>query len=789
MSYVGPALQNLKQFAGRLVTGIDPTKDKDYDDFREILALNDKVLQETSDEMSDEDIKKYDLDPPRVVVVGLTSAGKSSLLERVVGFPIFPVLSGVCTRQPFQLSMKRLKAGEKLVPEGSSGDSKEKSIEPEGVLRFPATGKKFELPRENASVRAEIASLQRSDEKRVEFSKKEIRATVHSARNETFTFTDLPGVFCVSDHIMGSDYQKSRAENSRLQSETMGITKHYVQKANTIVLVVISSTDWLHSMNNDPLCGYLAEWLEETRKTKEVDVYGVITKLDMQSSIPEGSPILKVLKGQLSQQHLLHGLKVKKWIPVVSSPAVLNQTEKKIADNIEREAVINALRSKMSSSALEEVSIGRDALLRELRMALLKAITKTQKGLRQRIIMFAKDVEQRLRKLPRELTVHEKRQKFDQLLNGFHNELKKLVGPRDSDVRNKLRMDLMVRAPADFRNDMKSCSLRGNITEDVQKIVDQAALDVGGGFDSDKTFNVLSKNILDSYNEPCLKLIERCATAVNSALLLSVDKAFGEYKQLKSLIQKTIGYVPNGDVKVFMESGSDALDNLEGDEEKKGMLATMIRSATAKVSALIDAHKTMICFHPMWRNFDTLYSKILLQDEKSYSGYIGGSSSNSPDDVLQKMLDLPALAKRVREEGVNAINTYEAKKGKLPANIKEKVRKHFARVEVMGYIIRMSLVGSVFPIVIRDLRDGLFEGIKCGLKAWDLPVVQLLRTRLLFDSRNEAKVLKCMNPSQEDAENRAKWTRKLNVLRDLQKEFEKRRKTLRELERRFSQQQ
>eukprot|EP00954_Amorphochlora_amoebiformis_P007188 558850-Amorphochlora_amoeboformis.AAC.1 len=111
------AWTQLRQKAGFVVSNME--------DFAPLFELNDRVRHEILDQMTEQEIANYDLVPPqvapkpinqkklaggyagRVCVVGLTSAGKSSLLEGIAKQKIFPVLDGVCTRQPFQLSVIR----------------------------------------------------------------------------------------------------------------------------------------------------------------------------------------------------------------------------------------------------------------------------------------------------------------------------------------------------------------------------------------------------------------------------------------------------------------------------------------------------------------------------------------------------------------------------------------------------------------------------------------------------------------------------------------------------------
>jgi hypothetical protein len=114
---------------------------------------------------------------------------------------------------------------------------------------------------------------------------------------------------------------------------------------------------------------------------RDVPVYGVITKLDTQESLssqsclerpelerhivvffPANSPIKKVLMNQLDKNHILNGLRtspdcsflrcrlskvpcpcvfsgVRKWIPVISSPEVLNEPDKAKAAQMEADLV------------------------------------------------------------------------------------------------------------------------------------------------------------------------------------------------------------------------------------------------------------------------------------------------------------------------------------------------------------------------------------------------------------------------------------------------------------------
>jgi hypothetical protein len=180
-----------------------------------------------------EDLKKYELNAPKVIVVGLTSAGKSSLLERVIGHRVFPVKDTVCTRRPFAVHLRNDPQAEgttlrfanssiptsttngvpsTAAPGGPVGENKHHNSTPtssstergEGQPMLQPSGPVFSLPAQIEAVRAQIEHEQKSDIEEVVFSSREIHAEVRSRSNETFTFTDLPGKEHTLHHtIMG----------------------------------------------------------------------------------------------------------------------------------------------------------------------------------------------------------------------------------------------------------------------------------------------------------------------------------------------------------------------------------------------------------------------------------------------------------------------------------------------------------------------------------------------------------------------------------------------------------
>jgi hypothetical protein len=100
---------------------------------------------------------------------------------------------------------------------------------------------------------------------------------------------------------------------------------------------------------------------------------------------------------------------------------------------------------------------------------------------------------------------------------------------------------------------------------------------------------------------PCLQLVDRCATIVRDALRQSTNRAFGDYKELEKIVLLQLGVAPT------------QVDDLSGRQSDE-MFNILKMAAHGKVANLLDGFSTMACFHPMWRNFDVLYSQILMRD-------------------------------------------------------------------------------------------------------------------------------------------------------------------------------
>jgi hypothetical protein len=70
-------------------------------------ALSSEVFDALDALMHLDLMSKLDLQAPQVVVIGSENHGKSTLLERLIGFPIFPRHRTLCTRCPIRVKLRR----------------------------------------------------------------------------------------------------------------------------------------------------------------------------------------------------------------------------------------------------------------------------------------------------------------------------------------------------------------------------------------------------------------------------------------------------------------------------------------------------------------------------------------------------------------------------------------------------------------------------------------------------------------------------------------------------------
>jgi hypothetical protein len=71
------------------------------------LTLGSDIHKDIDNLISAELLTTLDLKPPKIIVIGNESHGKSTLLERIIGLPLFPKEKGICTRCVIRVHLRR----------------------------------------------------------------------------------------------------------------------------------------------------------------------------------------------------------------------------------------------------------------------------------------------------------------------------------------------------------------------------------------------------------------------------------------------------------------------------------------------------------------------------------------------------------------------------------------------------------------------------------------------------------------------------------------------------------
>ena len=130
---------------------------------------------------------KVPIDLPQIVVVGSQSAGKSSVLESIVGKEFLPRGDGLCTRRPLILQLYHTQT---VQPENKNGNLLRSQPEWAEFLHLP--NKKFydfeEVKREIVQDTERVSGGNKG------ITKTPIRLRVYSPNVLTLTLVDLPGI-------------------------------------------------------------------------------------------------------------------------------------------------------------------------------------------------------------------------------------------------------------------------------------------------------------------------------------------------------------------------------------------------------------------------------------------------------------------------------------------------------------------------------------------------------------------------------------------------------------------
>ncbi|KAH8732867.1 Dynamin central region-domain-containing protein [Phaeosphaeriaceae sp. PMI808] len=224
------------------------------------------------------------LDLPQIVVVGSQSAGKSSVLENIVGRDFLPRGTGIVTRRPLILQLINLPADR---DDDDDDDESEDSHLPH--TRASVSGEQQEwaeflhIPGRRfydfTEVRREIeAETARIAGKNKGIDRQPINLKIYSPHVLSLTLVDLPGLTKVPIGDQPTDIEK----------QTRNLITEYIAKPNSVILAVSPAN--VDLVNSEAL--KLARHVDPMGKR----TIGVLTKLDL---MDHGTNAMDILSGRV----------------------------------------------------------------------------------------------------------------------------------------------------------------------------------------------------------------------------------------------------------------------------------------------------------------------------------------------------------------------------------------------------------------------------------------------------------------------------------------------------------
>lgn len=217
------------------------------------------------------------LDLPQIVVVGSQSAGKSSVLENIVGRDFLPRGSGIVTRRPLILQLINIPEDE------SAPDPFNDPYRSPGAARRSEWAEFHHIPNRRFNDFIDVKREIENETSRVAgtnkgINRQPINLKIYSPHVLNLTLVDLPGLTKVPIGDQPSDIEK----------QTRNLISEYIAKPNSIVLAVSPAN--VDLVNSEAL--KLARHVDPLgRRT-----IGVLTKIDL---MDHGTNALDILSGRV----------------------------------------------------------------------------------------------------------------------------------------------------------------------------------------------------------------------------------------------------------------------------------------------------------------------------------------------------------------------------------------------------------------------------------------------------------------------------------------------------------
>ena len=279
---------------------------------------------------------------PRIIAIGNQSAGKSSILEGIVGRPFLPRGTDIVTRCPLYVRLHQTKPGEE---ERAVFQKEEKyGLEETYFDDFEKVRKEIE----------------RRTEKRVgttkNISHEAIHLDIYSPKYPDLQFVDLPGF--TKTNVLGQD------EN--IEQQVLDLNLPFMKDENTIILAIQDATQDIG------ISEALKHALSRDVDPQGLRTIGVLTKIDNINSVTDKMRVVEILENRTKPLKLGY-------------VGVINRSQDEIDKNIDIEQSKDSEKKVIQSHEFSKVRnrMGIDYLRRFITMILAAKMKKMMPQLKQ----------------------------------------------------------------------------------------------------------------------------------------------------------------------------------------------------------------------------------------------------------------------------------------------------------------------------------------------------------------------------------------------------------------------
>ena len=471
---------------------------------------------------------------PGVVVVGMQSSGKSSVLESMTGLA-FPRSEGMCTRVPTVVTVSK------------AGDGGPTGVTVASTPDFSEDVHRFEASDTHAFGEA-IRTLTDKLAPEGRISDSPIYVSYKRPDGPTYSLTDLPGItFCstVQDDV---------------EEQTVRLTKKHMENENALMLCVLPATEDFHNS-------------KALRLAEKIDPHGdrtigVVTKVD---NLSPGDNLLAKMAGEGDGAIALkHGFF-----------AVRNRTQAEIDEGLELEELVKKERELFKSDkvlkCLPPDQRGIDKLLEkvcaEQSRAIDEYIPKLKKLATELLRKHLKDREA----LPQSLFTPEQRRgflshKIGEIANDIRHAAEAdttICGPREKSTKlaarvhealkdglaERIHRDIPDFLSEDVKDDLRAATTEGR-GHDLSNFMQSGAFRNQFAMAVDPLLGEAASDTVDAVAE-CVRL---CCTTVIEARL--GEKVGGVTKALGLKILEEL----EGDLRMRTEKAHEVVKRMAGAE-------------------------------------------------------------------------------------------------------------------------------------------------------------------------------------------------------------------------------